>query len=219
MRQLFLLSLLVSSFAIANDHNNIDGGRPLRFDDAYSIAFGERSLEFGMSMASLRRRAPFYGFVSEFKYGFAKNQDIGIGFDSLTSEFDMSYFHGVRREMGNGPALAYRADAGVAKGQVEGRLRGILTQRLHQYDKVHLNLDVFFQDRRIEFGGVIGYSMPLGYPRRFDRTLVAEIALIGGRGSVGLGLRHQLDARSVFDVGLHADRSSARLVLGFSVVF
>ena len=36
--------------ARAVDHNNLDAGRPLRFDDAEPLAFREQSLELGFSL-------------------------------------------------------------------------------------------------------------------------------------------------------------------------
>ena len=54
MRRFLLIAVsLVVSFTnpvFANDHNNLDSGRPLSFDDAESIGFGEQSIEFGGSL-------------------------------------------------------------------------------------------------------------------------------------------------------------------------
>lgn len=227
------VALVLTAFggsALANDHNNLDAGRPLRFDDAYSIAFGERTFDFGLSMTSFRNRAPSYGFMAEFRYGFAKNQDIGIGFDSSASHVELSYFHGLRREIENSPALGYRVELGIPTkgGPVEAKLRGVMTRHLGQYDKVHLNLDAFYEDRMVRYGGVLGYSTPLGYPTRFDQTLLAEFAIEdrdGWRGTFGVGLRHQLDARSVLDVGVESEvfaraaRMPLRVILGLSIGF
>lgn len=51
MRRFLLIAVgLVVSLTnpvFANDHNNLDSGRPLSFDDAESIGFGEQSIEFG----------------------------------------------------------------------------------------------------------------------------------------------------------------------------
>jgi hypothetical protein len=81
---------------------------------------------------------------------------------------------------------------------------------------------------------VLGYSTPLGYPRRFDQTLVADFAVQQSKnqgegyvGSVGLGLRRQVSPQSVFDIGIMSDlfstkgaeRSPFRLAIGYSVSF
>ncbi|MBX3117966.1 MAG: hypothetical protein KF784_02800 [Fimbriimonadaceae bacterium] len=246
-------TITASSLGLAIDHNNIDGGRPLRFDDAYSIAFGERALELGFSMDVWRRNAPLYGFKSELKYGHAKNKDIGIAFEPTydsgmkrfdTNDIELTYFHGVRREIDNQPALGYRLDVGIPTGRdaqgVEVRFRGIMTKALHQYDKVHLNVDVAYAsqphdgERDVTLGAILGYSAPVGYPTRFDQTLVAEFAVQqsamrsqGWTGTAGIGLRKQVGVRSVIDFGLEADvfatrgapRTDYRFVVGYSISF
>lgn len=245
--------LALSSLALASDHNNIEGGRPLRFDDAYSIAFRERAFEFGLTLDTFRRRGPSYGNKTEVKYGFAKNQDISVAFEPTYSSsrrrgdignVEIGYFNGLRREIDDAPALAYRVDVGLPTGRgakgLDLRFRGIATRALGQYDKIHLNLDLNMStspgpgERRYTLGAVLGYSTPLGYPRRFDQTLVADVVIQQSKsqgegyvGSVGLGLRRQIDPRSVFDIGVTSDlfstrgaeRSPFRLALGYSVSF
>jgi hypothetical protein len=244
---------LVGSAMAQSDHNNIDSGRPLRFDDAYSIAFRERALEFGLSLDTFRRRAANYGFKAEYKVGFAKNQDIGITFDpsydGSARRFDagnveIAYFNGLRREIGDAPALAYRVELGLPTGRgsqgLDVKLRGIATKALGQYDKVHLNLDADLAtnprlgERKVAFGAILGYTNPLGYPKRFDTTMAAEFAVQQSRnngqgftGTIGFGVRRQLSPRTVFDLGIESDvfatrgatQSPFRLTVGYSVGF
>lgn len=251
--QIALGVILLASLAMANDHNNLDSGRPLRFDDAYSIAFRERALEFGMSLDTFRRNRPDYGIKAEYKVGFAKNQDIGIAFHPFYSgdegagkwgEVELSYFHGLRREIDNTPALAYRLDLAMPtdrdKRGAEVRLRGIATKAFRQFDKMHLNVDAQWatspdpDEREVTFGAILGYSMPLGYPRAFDQTLVAEFALQQGimrgdgyTGTIGLGLRRQMSPRAVLDFGVESDvfapasakRAPFRMTIGYSTAF
>lgn len=244
--------VLVSSALAQSDHNNIDSGRPLRFDDAYSIAFRERALEFGLSLDSFRRSQPSYGIRAEYKVGFAKNQDIGITFDpsyiGADRRFDrgnveVAYFNSLRREIGDNPALAYRVELGLPTGRdsqgLEAKFRAIATKAFGQYDRIHLNLDANVVtnpkagQRNIAFGAILGYSSPLGYPRRFHETLIAEFGVrqsqVRGEGCIGtagIGLRKQIGVRSVFDVGLESDlfaptssKSALRFVVGYSVGF
>ena len=76
MRRFLLIALgLVASLTnpvFANDHNNLDSGRPLSFDDAESIGFGEQSIEFGGSLV------------------FPENSNLG-------GEFDIEYLNGIIR--------------------------------------------------------------------------------------------------------------------------
>ncbi len=254
MKGLFIgAGLVLSSLVLASDHNNIEAGRPLRFDDAYSIAFRERAFEFGLTLDTFRRRGPSYGNKTEFKYGFAKNQDISVAFEPTYSSserrgdlgnVEIGYFNGLRREIDDAPALAYRVDIGLPTGRdakgLDLRFRGIATKALGQFDKVHLNLNLNMStspgpgERRHTVGAVLGYSTPLGYPRRFEHTLVADFAVQQSKnqgegyvGSVGLGLRRQVSPQSVFDIGVTSDlfstkgaeRRPFRLAIGYSVSF
>ena len=254
MKKLCLLAVLVgSTLAWSTDHNNIESGRPLSFDDAYSIAYGERAIELGFALDTFRRRGPDYGLKAEYKFGFAMNQDIAIAFEPHYSSSDrrgdfgnveIGYFHGLRREIGNAPALGYRVDFGLPTGRgsrgADLRFRGVATKAHGQYDKLHLNLDLNMAtdpvagERRHTLGAVLGYSKPLGYPRNFDQTMVAEFAINQSRmkgegviGSFGIGLRRQMSPRAVIDVGVSTDlfttdgaeRSPLRFALGYSVSF
>lgn len=257
MRRLATISILagtlIGSALGQSDHNNIDAGRPLRFDDASSIAYRERALEFGLTLDTFRRRVPNYGLKAEYKYGFAKNQDIGITFepfyDGSERRFDagnieLAYFNALRREINNAPALAYRVELGLPTGRgsrgIDAKFRGIATRSLGQYDKLHLNLDVDFSsdpaigERDVSVGAILGYTNPLGYPRRFDQTMVAEFAVQQSRtrgegytGTIGIGMRKQLSPRTVFDIGLESDifatkgasQSPLRLAVGYSIGF
>lgn len=246
-------AVLVSGAGAQSDHNNIDSGRPLRFDDAFSIAFRERALEFGLSLDTFRRKAANYGFKAEYKVGFAKNQDIGITFDPSydgserrfdAGNIEIAFFNGFRREINDAPALAYRIELGLPTGRgargIDAKFRAIATRSLRQYDKVHLNLDANVAtnpgpgERNVALGVILGYTNPLGYPRKFDQTMVAELALQQSRrkgegyvGSVGIGLRRQISPQSVFDIGIASDlfstkgaeRSPLRLAIGFSIGF
>ncbi len=43
------LTVYLPFVAFAIDHNNIDAGRPLGFDDAEAVAYRERAVEAGIS--------------------------------------------------------------------------------------------------------------------------------------------------------------------------
>jgi hypothetical protein len=241
-----------SGLAIASDHNNVDKERPLRFDDAYSIAY--RSFEFqnGFRLDTFNQSRPVYNFRSELQYGLAKNKDISIGLEPFVSSdsgklignvVELSYFEGITREIGNSPAYGYRVDAGlpVSGGTgIEFRLRGILTKSLNHYDKVHLNLDYYqsisrpSSDRRQRMGAILGYSNPIGYPKSFSQTFLAEFGIeqsaepgSGFNSWIGLGIRRQHSTVGVLDFGIHVDiqrayvdqLSSIRLTLGYSFNF
>ncbi len=228
-----LMGLLTSLHAV--DHNNVDAGRPLSFDDAEAIAYRERAVEVGLSSVSPFRRKPGAAFGAEFLYGFALNTHVGLDVDaatggradSLEKEFDVeavgiNILHNFNREYGQMPAFSVRGDVSVPlEDKRDGavvRLRGIASKAVFQYDRVHLNIDGTVvtspktNERGFQPGLVVGYTKPLGYPRRFHTTGVAEMGLraseIKGTGSVGflgLGLRRQVTVRSVFDVGVRSE--------------
>lgn len=253
------LFLFLSAYTpvCAVDHNNVDAGRPLSFDDAEVIAYRERSLEFGAGGISPNRGPAGFAFGGEFLYGFVLNSQLSIDMDAAVGgragssdrdfqlgKLNLGIFHNFNREYGNRPALSIRGDAALptekgTKG-VEIRLRGIASKALIQYDRLHLNFDGVVttapgaSERRFRPGITLGYTKPIGYPRSFIRTGVAEVILntpaqrgTGPVLSLGLGLRQQVTVRSVFDIGIQSDvlaldgapHEDVRVIAGYSIGF
>lgn len=248
--------MLAINSARANDHNNIDANRPLSFDDAESIGLGEQSLEVGAALLKPRGRDVGGEFEVEYLYGFAPNTHLNIGIDpSIGEEEDTDYtrfdpgdvsvgvLHNFNREYGNTPAFAVRADAYFPTGRgsqgVDFRLRGIASKTVGQYDRLHMNVDLKVNteteesERSVIPGLILGYSRPLGYPRRFDRTVLAELGVRaseeeqgGAVVSAGIGLRQQVGYQSVLDIGLKSEFArgdgepdEVRVVVGYSTAF
>ncbi len=216
---LILSSVLLPAISFASDHNNLESGHPLRFEDATSLAFGERSFTTGFQLSGSKGTKPASEWMADFGYGFAKNQDLSLSidktFNASPSVVAASYFVSFTRQVGDKPAFAMRA--GVHDGG--NQLSLIATKTLHQYDRVHLNVDL---DSTASPLILLGYSTPLGYPKGFDRTFVGELGLQRNVLSAGAGLRLQTGPTSVFDLGLTGqfDLSAAvRLSVGYSVSF
>ncbi len=209
-----LCLIALASKTLASDHNNFERGRPLLFDDAYSIAYGEREFQTGLSLAGNH-----LGFNTSLGYGFAKNQEISFGFDAdrgSSTIGEVSFFQNLAREINDSPAFGLRLTSTAAAGQKpSGNLRLIATKALQQYDKIHLNLD--FESRQVP-GFLVGYSAPIGYPKRFDQTLMAEVGYKQKQAIVGVGMRRQIDPRSVLDFGIESGKT-LRLTAGFSIAF
>ncbi|MEG3437285.1 hypothetical protein V0288_09155 [Pannus brasiliensis CCIBt3594] len=240
----------------ANDHNNLDSDRPLSFEDAESIGFGEQSLEFGASAVFLENRSVGGEFSFEYLNGVILNGHMIIGIepsvggrvDSEDTDFDIGnlsigFFYNFNREYDEVPAFALRADAGLTTGNdasgVDFRLRGIASKTVGQYDRLHLNLDLEVktdpdsEDRSVIPGLILGYSTPLGYPKRFDRTFLAELGVLASEnvnGGVvirtGVGLRQQVGLQNVLDIGIEGDiatgsegNSQLKLTIGYSFGF
>lgn len=240
--------------ALAVDHDNIDAGRPLDFDDAETIAFKEKAIEFGAAV--VKPKDGKVGAVGEveFLYGFKKNWHLNVGVDPSylsqsggsrrgnIGDVSIGVQHNFNRETESSPAFGFRADAYLPTGRdssgVDYRLRGIASRHIGRYGRVHLNLDLNVNnkpkvgERKTMPGVILGYSQPLGYPTRFDRTFVAQIGYRAneersesGITTLGVGIRQQITPRSVFDIGLKSDvtgganRNSLQLVAGYSTAF
>ena len=161
------LAAMVTLFAFASparaiDHDNIDAGRPLRFEDADSIAFRERAFEFGIAPAWPSNSRFGVGLSAEYLYGFALNSHFSVDFDpsfggragtsDTRADFGrvgLGVFHNLNRETLNTPAFAVRADAYLptARGSrgVDLRLRGIASRTLRGSERLHVNVDAAFR--------------------------------------------------------------------------
>ncbi len=248
---------LAGSVAFAVDHNNIDAGRPLSFDDAEAIAYRERAVEFGAKLVSPHEKSLGAAGALEFLYGFARDSHVSLDLDpswgaragSDEERFDIGnvavgLFHNFNREVKNLPAFALRGDVFLPTGRNTGgadiRLRGIMSKTVQQYSHLHLNIDSTFVsdpdpgERNVIPALTLGWSRPIGYPRVFTRTLVAEAGVrssdLNGSGpiaSLGVGLRQQMTVRSVMDVGVRSDviggrsapRDNVAVIVGYSVGF
>lgn len=238
----------LAASSLASDHNNLSPDRPLRFEDAYSGAFRAWEIQTGLRFDIFDRSRPVYNLKAELQYGFAKNKDFSIGFEPLYSTdtarllgnvTELSYFEGVQREIGGDPAFGYRLEAGlpVSGGQgAELKAKAIFTKTATHYDKLHLNLELShatrpgLAERQTRFGAILGYSSPIGYPKRFDDTFVAELGFEQSpkagenwQGWIGVGIRKQVSPTGVFDFGIQSDflkgSGATRMSLGYSVTF
>ncbi len=195
------LALAFANPAYAVDHDNLDASRPLRIEDAESIALGERAFEYGLAPTwprSSRSDGLGLGLSGEFLWGFALNSHVSLDFDpyigawsqSRDKRFDLNnvgvgVLHNFNRETLSTPAFGLRLDTYLPTGRGERganfRVRGILSRTTRQYSRVHVNLDANFAtnpgngERSFRPAATVGVSRPFGYPTRFDRTVLAEV--------------------------------------------
>lgn len=252
MKRLIGLSLCVVSAAGANaqtDHDNLDAGRPLQFEDAEPIARGGLAIEFGFNSDFARRRRAGFSTPVAVVWGGSLNTQWELGsrgsFGGGQHRFRLEGIHvgnltNLRRQIKNQPALAVKWEAELPTGRDERvalRLRGIATQSARQYDRVHLNLDLdvlpnpHANQRRFRLGAVLGYTTPVGYFTHFDTTALAEISVREGAltgdpltTGIGLGIRRQMSPRTVLDMGVQSelsgtDRVPLRFIAGYSISF
>lgn len=207
-------------------------------------------MELGLTPTWARGQRFQAGFSTEYLHGFALNSFYSVDFDGSNrglGRTGVGVFHNLRRETLASPGIAFRFDTFLPTGRdanssrgVDFRARGILSRTLRGNERLHLNLDAVYRtsttsgSRAFVPSAVIGYTRPVGYPKRFDRTALAEIAFRSdeetGRGniiSVGAGLRQQVTPRAVADIGIQTDavahggatRTHLRLVAGYSTSF
>lgn len=255
MRKVVVLALVaLTTAALAQtDHDNVDRGRPLRFEDAEPVAFRSMAYEFGIEANFMRRGSTFFTMPLDFVYGIGLNQQLEVGIGTAfgnrpgdddgfaVTEAEISLLHAFRREIRNSPAFAIKGEVAFPlEGEDQDphfQFRAIWTKTARQYDRFHLNLDAFFSpgaegdEREFRLGAILGYTRPIGYFRHFDTTALAEIGfeqgeLDGDTTSVfaGLGIRRQINPRSVLDLGLQFDLARerdrvTRLVAGYSTSF
>jgi hypothetical protein len=224
--------LLVPVSAAAIDHKNLDGGRPLRLEDAYAISTGELALEVGAGF-TLRRRGDDRGFFPiELLYGALPNFQIGVGTTLSTDARDIDEptrsgdvrigaLYNLNQETLVMPAFGVKVEVelptGVESKGVDVEMKGIVTKSVERLS-VHFSGAYLFltdsargeRDGRYEL--VLGGSYPIGAPKFTRATLVADVFTEqsthrGESNVVGteLGLRYQLTPSMVWDVGVGAE--------------
>ena len=225
-----IVALILSPVsALAIDHKNLDEGRPLRLEDAYSISTGEIAVEAGAGL-TLQRRGPDRGvFPLEVLYGAFPNFQIGVGtilstdpheIDERPKSGDLrvSALYNFNQETLSIPAFGAKvgldAPTGIDSRGFAVEVKGIITKSFDRLS-IHFNggYEFFTDSRREERDGqyslVLGASYPVGAPKFTRATLIADVFTEqsvhrGEPNVVGteLGLRYQLTPRIVWDVGV-----------------
>ena len=221
--------VVAAEIAEAVDHKNLDEGRPLRLEDAYTIADGEFSIETGAGFALLKRGPDRGLFPIEILYGAVPNLQLGVGSTLFTDPHDtddrpksgdlrVSVLYNFNQEALTLPAFAARLTLTLPTGvDAHGygvELKGIVTKSVDRLS-FHLNAAYEFltdaerteRDGRYELA--LGVSYPIGAPHFTRATLVGDVfadqpATRGESTIVGLelGLRYQLTPSIVWDVGV-----------------
>jgi len=248
---LFFLCLVVRS-AEAVDHNNLDEGRPLRLDDAYPIAYGELSAEAGTRFDLNRREPDRFSFPLELLYGAYWNLQLGLGSALAThprsidepeksGDLHASGLYNFNQETLRLPAFATKLSVnfptGIRSQGVDTRLLGIVTRSFGPA-RAHVNVGYEFiggaygGERNGRYEIVLGAQYPLGYPRHFDTTILADVfteqsVQSGQSNPTGLevGVRRQIAPLTVIDAGVGselggpAERTSFFATVGISIGF
>ena len=226
-----MLGMIVAAPGISEgvDHKNLDEGRPLRLEDAYTIANSEISIETGAGFALLKRGPDRGFFPIEILYGAVPNLQLGIGSTLFTDPHDTddrpksgdlraSALYNFNQETLTLPAFAAKLTLTLPTGvDAHGygvELKGIVTKSIDRLS-FHLNAAYEFltdpdrteRDGRYELA--LGASYPIGAPKFTRATLVGDVfadqpAARGEATIVGveIGVRYQLTPSIVWDVGM-----------------
>lgn len=226
---LALLAGLLANAAYAIDHNNLDEGRPLRIEDAYTIASGEWAIEGGTGLLAHRNSRSQGFFPVEILYGLAPNLQVSLGTTFLTDprrveeqtrsgDLRLSGLYNFNQETLNLPALGMRvtlnAPTGTGSSGVDVHVKGMVTKSFNRLS-VHFNpaFEVFTGTTAIErdslYEMALGASYPIGAPKHTLTTLLGDV--FTGQGSrhgeqqiVGaeVGIRRQWTPWTVLDAGI-----------------
>jgi hypothetical protein len=226
---LLLLVLGATGPSFALDHKNLDEGRPLRLEDAYSIAHGEFAIETGAGF-TVERRGPSRGFFPvELLYGAYPNLQLSVGTSFSTDphgledrprsgDLRFGALYNFNQETIALPAFAAKlgvdAPTGIDARGYAVELRGIITKSFERLS-LHLNAGYEFltstrgSERDGRYHLALGASYPIGAPKFTRLTVVGDIfseqsRRRGDAPVVGteLGLRYQLTPRIVWDVAV-----------------
>lgn len=221
-------AFITANTAYAVDHANLDKNRPLRIDDAYSIAAGELALEFGFGFDSRRNTDDQFFAPLELLWGAAPNLQIGIGTivisephqvdeQSKSADIGLSALYNFNQET-TLPAFGIRGDlnlpTGVDSSGVDGEITAIITKSFGNIS-LHFNAGYEFLggvnpgERTGLYNLAFGASLPLGAPMHTRTVLITDLfidqaSFDGEDDAIGVeaGFRHQLSERIVIDGGI-----------------
>jgi hypothetical protein len=243
---------MLPTVGLALDHDNLDPNRPIAIEDAYVIPKGEIGVEGGVTFNDRKEGKGRFGFQPQIIYGAFENMQLEImtglvtepstvSGDDKAGDLSVGVLYNLNTETIDLPAFAVRAEVGVPTGVnskgVDTEFTGVMTRSFGRW-RTHVNVGYTFlgspqgQERSGTYRVAAAVSYPLGYPSSFRDTVIANLFtrqsdLIGQRNptGVGIGLRHQVSSRVVFDAGLGtellgpSDRSVFFSTMGLSIGF
>lgn len=232
-----LVIVCCASAASAIDHKNLDEGRPLHLQDAYSVSRGERAIEAGAGFSSKRHAEDQAFFPVTLIYGALPNFHIEAGTTFFTDPHDVddpaksgdlsvAALYNFNQETLTLPALGIKGSVtlptGVDSSGVDFEVTGLVTRSFNRLS-MHLNASYAFISGREEgeragrYRFVLGPSYPIGAPLHTRTTVLADIFIEqsvhhGEQETIGgeAGVRHQLTERVVLDAGVGSEFSGPR---------
>jgi len=246
------LLLLLPTYAAALDHDNLDPNRPIAIEDAFPVPHGEIGVEGGVLFNDRKQGGSRWIFQPQILIGAFANTQVELSSnittdpttvvgDDKSGDLSLGVLYELNTETVNVPAFAVRAGVGFPTGVnskgIDTELTGIMTRSFGRW-WTHVNIGYTFlgapqgNERSGVYRVVAAVSYPLGYPTSFRDTIIANVftrqsSLVGQTNptGIGVGLRHQVSSRIVFDMGLGSefagppDRSVFFSTIGLSVGF
>ena len=247
-----LLWLIVPAFVWALDHDNLDPNRPIAIEDAFVMPHGEIGVEGGVLFNDRKQGKSRFVFQPQLIIGAFANTQLELSSnlstdpttvvgDDKSGDLTVGVLYELNTETLNVPAFAVRVGLGFPTGVnskgVDAELTGVMTRSFGRW-RTHLNVGYTFlgspqgNERSGGYRVVAAVSYPLGYPTSFRDTIIANVftrqsSSVGQPNptGIGVGLRHQVSSRIVFDMGLGTefagppDRSMFFSTVGLSVGF
>lgn len=245
-------TVMLPMVAPALDHDNLDPNRPIAIEDAYVIPKGEIGVEGGLTFNDRKQGKSRFGFQPQIIYGAFDNTQIEImsglvtepntvSGDDKSGDLSIAALYNFNTETLQLPAFAARVEVGLPTGVnskgVDTELTGVMTRSFGRW-RTHVNVGYTFSgspqnnERSGTYRFVAAVSYPLGYPMSFRDTIIVNLFTrqsdLKGQNNpsgLGVGLRHQVSSRVVFDAGVGtefygpADRSIFFSTIGVSVGF
>jgi hypothetical protein len=227
-----LMALPGAASVSAHDHGNLDVGRPLRIEDAYTVAEGEVVLETGAAFVDERQGSDRAELPIELIWGAAPDVQLELGTRFSTDPHEVrdpqrsgdtqvGVLFNLNRESLDTPAFALKAEVNLPTGTdsagADLELKGIVTRTIDRLG-IHASAGYHFlsgepsEERDGRYELVLGASQPLGAPMDTRTTLLADVYLEQAPEQdddeilgVELGTRHQLSQRTVLDVGVGSE--------------
>ena len=232
------------------DNANLDLQRPLRLEDALPVAEDTVILETGLQFVDEHRDTNHVLMPFRAVWGAAPHLQLEAGTyvasdphdlkgQSRPGDVQLGALSNFVQETKDRPALSGKATVNVPSGGdsngFDFGVEGLVTKSFDRLS-LHANAGLTFlagepdNDRTSRWDAVVGASHPVDWFEGTPTTFIADFYVAQSRQEHGdelvgveVGTRHQLDSKTVLDVGLGHDidgapgeRDNARITVGLS---
>ncbi len=239
------VTALCASARAQTDHTNLEEGLPVRVEDAYPAALGNRDVQFRFSWERTDDSNDRATIEPRVEFGIAPNWQLTIGAPFFAGDADrrgsgdvqIGALYNFNQESLSLPAFAIagRIDAPTGEDSegLDTTLKLIMTRTIddEHFGRFHLNLEwghnfqALADERDDTFAIIPGYSFRLNTDTIIVADFIREWEMESGHESniIELGARYQLEPRTVLSVGAGAgigdDSPDVRVTFGVQFAF